>query len=94
MSEEDLKINSRVRKILVENNLDLSLLGVSTTSGSVTIRGALKKLTGTWMNDREITRMLLLLETVILRSKGVKRVAFTIEHWKKSKGKWHKEEEK
>jgi formylmethanofuran dehydrogenase subunit C len=92
MSEDDLKINSRVRKILVENNLDLSSLGVSTASGSVMIRGELKKMTGHEMNDREVTRALIVLETVILRSKGVKRVLFTIPHWKKSKGKWLKQE--
>ncbi|MBI5115908.1 hypothetical protein HZA56_05500 [Candidatus Poribacteria bacterium] len=92
MSEDDLKINSRVRKILVENNLDTSSLGVSTASGSVMIRGEFKKMTGHEMNDRETARTLTVLESNILRSKGVKRVVFTIQHWKKSKGKWLKQE--
>ena len=88
MSEEDLKINSKVRKILVENNLDLSLLSVSTASGSVTIRGELKKLWAREISARKTARLLVLVETAILQTKGVKRVTFFIENWQKSKGKW------
>jgi len=92
MSEEDLKINARVRKIFVENNLDPSLLTISTASGSVLVRGEFQRLTSRELNDRDAVRLLSLLETIILRTKGVKRVVFSVQHWKKSKGKWTKEE--
>jgi hypothetical protein len=90
MSEDDLKTNAKVRKILVENNLDLSLLGVSTSSGAVTIRGELKKLSRREMSDHDVSRLLGVLESVMLRTKGVRRVTFAIKSWKKAKGKWSK----
>ena len=90
MSEADLKINGKVRKILVESNLDLSSLMIRTTSGSVSIRGELKKIPGRQINDRDTAKLLILLEGVILRTKGVKRVSFSIAKWEKSKGKWTK----
>lgn len=90
MSEEDLKINSRVRRILVENNLDVSSLSVSTASGAVTVRGELKKVPPREMSEREEARLLGVIETTIQRAKGVKRVAFLVKNWKKDKGKWKK----
>lgn len=90
MSEEDLKINAKARKILVEHNLDLSLLGVSTTSGTVTVRGEVRKLSGRELSDLDIAKLLGVLESVMLRTKGVKRVTFAIRGWKKAKGKWSK----
>jgi len=92
MSEADLKINSKVRKILTEYNVDLSQLGISTASGSVTIRGELRKLMGAQMKDSELARFIWVLESVILRTKGIKRVTFSLKGWKKEKGKWSKEE--
>jgi len=88
MSEADLKVNSKVRKILTENCLDLSLLRVSTTSGSVRIQGKLKKLSASTLSAREAVMLLGVLETVILRTTGVKRVTFSVDGWEKSKGKW------
>jgi len=88
MSEADLKINSKVRKILTENCLDLSLLRVSTTSGSVRIQGKLKKLSASTLSAREAVMLLGVLETVILRTTGVKRVTFSVDGWEKCKGKW------
>ena len=90
MSESDMKINSKVRKTLVENNLDLSSLSVSTSSGAVTIRGEMRKLSGREMTDRDVARLLGVLETSLLRSKGVKRVTFDLRSWHKKKGKWLK----
>ena len=81
MSEEDLKINSKVRKILVEHNIDLSNIRIITTSGAVSIRGELKKVTRGDMTDRDATNLLIVLENVILRTKGVKRVSFSIKKW-------------
>lgn len=90
MSEEDLKINSKMRKVLVEHNLDLSSLGVSTSSGAVTVRGELRKLSGRELSALDVAKLLGVLESNMLRTKGVKRVAFAIKGWKKSKGKWSK----
>jgi len=90
MSEADLKVSAKVRKILIENNLDLSRLGISTTSGTVSIRGELKKVLERDISDRDAARLLAVLEGVILRTKGVKRVSFNIAKWEKSKGKWIK----
>lgn len=90
MSEEDLKINSKMRKIFVENNLDLSLLGVSTSSGAVTVKGEVRKLSGREMNDHDLAKLLGVLESVMLRTKGVRRVTFAVKGWKKAKGKWSK----
>lgn len=91
MSESDLKINGKVRKIFIENNLDTSCLGTSTTSGSVLVKGELRKINRE-MRDRDIVLTLGVLETVIMRTKGVKRVKFAVRNWKKKKGKWQKEE--
>ena len=88
MSEKDMKVNAKVRKILVENNLDLSSLSVSTTSGTVTIRGEVKKLFSRDANPRKVAGILMLLETAILRISGVKRVHFNMQNWKKTRGKW------
>lgn len=93
MAEADLKINSKVRKILVESGLDTSALSLSTTSGAVRIRGEMRKLSGDRLDDRRVTRLLTVLETTILRTKGVKRVTFSIEKWHKKKGKWLKQDE-
>ena len=88
MSEADLKVNSKVRRILIENNLDLSLLNVSTSSGAVRIQGQVRKLSTREMSVQEGTKLLAVLEAVILQIKGVKRITFSIEGWEKSKGKW------
>jgi len=93
MSETDLKINARARKILVEANLDVSALHVSTASGAVSIRGELRRCTGGKMNDNAVARMLSAIEVNLLRTKGVKRVSFSLDTWKKKKGKWGKTEE-
>jgi hypothetical protein len=93
MSEADLKVNSKVRRILTEHNLDLSLLSISSTSGIVAIKGQLRKLTAQELDGHDIVRLLIVLETVITRTKDVKRVNFSIKGWKKSKGKWAKESE-
>lgn len=93
MSEEDLKINAKVRKILVEHKLDLSSIRVITASGAVSIRGEMKKITQRAMTDRDLTNLLIVLENVILRTKGVKRVSFNIKKWERKKGKWIKSEE-
>ena len=90
MAERDLKINARVRKILVENNLNLCYLGVSTRSGTVNIQGELKKLSGRWINENQVGKFLRRLETAILYVKDVKRVSFSIEDWEKKRGKWKK----
>lgn len=93
MSEVDLKINSKTRKILVENGLDTGVLTVSTTSGAVAIRGELRKLGGRELTERDTARLLTILESNILRSKGVRKVSFSIKHWMKKKGKWIKPKE-
>lgn len=92
MSEDDLKVNSKVRRILTEHNLDVSALTISSVSGAVTIKGELRKLTAQELNDHDIVRLLTVLETVILRTKDVKRVTFSVRGWKKTKGRWGKEE--
>ena len=90
MSESDLKTNSKARKTLVEANLDVSALHISTTSGAVSIRGELRKFSGAKMNDNAMAKMLSATEVNLLRTKGVKRVTFSIDNWKKKKGKWAK----
>ncbi len=92
MSENDLKANARVRKVLTEYNVDLSHVKVSTTSGSVRVSGELRKLAGHEMRESEIPRFLLVLESVIVKIKNVKRVSFDVKGWKKEKGKWGKQE--
>ncbi len=91
MSEDDLKLNSKVRRVLTEHGLDLSALNTSSTSGAVTITGELKKLTAQELYDHDVVRLLSVLETVILRTKGVKRVTFSVRGWKKEKGRWGRE---
>ena len=88
MSETDLKINSKVRKILIESNLDISLLSVSSASGAVRIQGKLRKLSTRQMSVQEVAKLLSVLEGIILQTKDVKRVTFSIEEWNKSKGTW------
>lgn len=90
MSETDLKINSKVRKILTEYYIDLTHLTVSTASGSVTISGEIRKVTGHGIKESEIPKFLSVIESVVLRTKNVKRVTFAIRGWKKAKGKWEK----
>jgi hypothetical protein len=93
MSEADLKTNAKARKLLVEANIDVTVLHISTTSGAVSIRGELRKFTGGKMNDNAIAKMLSAIEVNLLRTKGVKRVAFSIDNWKKHRGKWTKTDE-
>ena len=90
MSEKDLRINAKVRRILVENNLDLSVLTVSTASGAVTIRGEVKKLFSREIGDNKFIMLLILLETSIMKVSGVKRVLFYVDNWKRVRGKWIK----
>ena len=90
MSEKDLKINARVRRILVEHDLDLSVLHISTTSGSVLVKGRLRKLSLRRMSDTIVARTLVMVETSILRTKGVRRVSVSIKDWKKKRGRWKK----
>jgi hypothetical protein len=90
MSEKDLKINARVRRILVEHDLDLSALYISTTSGSVLVKGRLRKLSLRRMSDAIIVRTLVMVELSILRTKGVRRVSIAIKDWKKNRGRWKK----
>ncbi len=92
MSEADLKTNAKVRKTLVEAGLDTSALNISTTSGSVSIRGEFRKFTGGKMNDNAIVKLLGALEVNILRTKGVKRVTFHLSQWNKKKGRWVKQD--
>jgi hypothetical protein len=93
MSEMDLKVNAKVRKILTEYNIDVSELRISSTSGSVSIRGELKKLMGVEFKENEVGKLITVLETVILRTKNVKRVLFEVKGWTKHKGKWQQEEQ-
>ena len=93
MSESDLKINAKARRILIEANLDMAALNVSTASGAVSIRGELRKFSGAKMNASAMKKMLSAIETNLLRTKGVKRVTFSIDSWKKKKGKWVASEE-
>jgi len=93
MSEMDLKINAKVRKILTEYNIDVSELRISSTSGGVSIRGELKKLMGSEFKESEAGKLIVVLESVILRTKNVKRVLFEVKGWTKRKGKWQQEEQ-
>jgi uncharacterized coiled-coil DUF342 family protein len=93
MSELDLKINAKVRKILTEYNIDVSILRISSASGSVSIRGELKKLMGSEFKENEVGKLIAVLETVMLRTKNVKRVIFEVKGWTKRKGKWQQQEE-
>ncbi len=90
MSEEDLKINSKVRRLFVEHNFDVSQLSISSTSGLVNVRGELVKVGLRPLKDHEFIKYLSVLETAALRTKGVKRVIFHLKGWKKIKGKWKK----
>jgi len=90
MSEKDLKINARVRRILVEHDLDLSVLYTSTTSGSVLVKGRLRKLSLRRMSDAIVVRTLVMVELSILRLRDVRRVSLSITDWKKGKGRWKK----
>ena len=91
MSEQDMKINSRVRKIFVEKNLNLAFVDVSTRSGVVNIRGELKKMTGSEMTDSQVAKLIFQLEGTISHVKDVKRVLFSLHGWEKSRGKWKKQ---
>lgn len=90
MSEKDLKINASVRRILVEHDLDLTVLSVSATGGSVKIRGRLRKLSLRSMGDSLMVRTLVMLENAIMRTKHVRRVSFSIKGWEKKRGRWKK----
>jgi len=90
MSEKDLKINAGVRRILVEHDLDLTVLSISPASGSVKIVGRLGNFSLRSLSDSIVVRTLVMLEASIMRIKGVKRVSFSIRNWERKKGKWKK----
>ncbi len=88
MAGGDFQINSRVRGIFAKHWLDTSRLSVVTIKGNVYIGGYVRKLPAVSL-DIEVNEDLM--ETInfeIGRIKGVKRVTYRLEDWRREGGKF------
>jgi hypothetical protein len=84
----DFQINSRVRGIFSKHWLDISRLSVVTIKGNIYIGGNVRKLPSV-SSDIKIDKDLM--ETIdfeIGRIKGVKRITYRLEDWRKEAGKF------
>jgi hypothetical protein len=84
----DFQINSRVRGIFSKHWLDISQLSVVTIKGNVYIGGHVRKLASV---SADIKLDIDLMETIdfeIGRIKGIKRVTYRLEDWRKEAGKF------
>ena len=88
MASGDFQINSRVRGIFAKHWLDTSQLSVVTIKGNVYIGGQVRKLPAV---SHEIEVNEDLMETInfeISRIRGVKRVNYRLEDWRREAGKF------
>ena len=88
MAVSDFQINSRVRGIFARHWLDTSQLSVVTIKGNVYLGGHVRKLPAV-SSDIEINEdMMAAIDAAIGRIKGVKRITYRFEEWKKEAGKF------
>lgn len=90
MSQIDLEINRRVRKVLVRHWIDLGRIGIHSANGSLTLRGTITCLAGV---SQELDASGL--ENIfreINRIENVKRVSTQFENWVEMDGTWKKVE--
>jgi hypothetical protein len=88
LAVSDFQINSRVRGIFSKHWLDTSQLSVVTIKGNVYLGGRLRKLPAV-SSDIEINEELMeAIDFEIGRIRGVKRVTYRLEEWRKEAGKF------
>lgn len=86
MAASDFQINARVRGIFGKHWLDTGRLSVVTIKGNVYVGGIIRKLPS--VSDRiEINEDLLeAIDYEIRRVRGVKRITYRLEEWRKDAG--------
>ena len=88
MAVSDFQINSRVRGIFAKHWLDTSQLSVVTIKGIVYLGGHVRKLPAV-SSDIEVDEDLMQnIDFEISRIKGVKRITYRFEEWRKEAGKF------
>jgi len=86
MSQEDLRINRDVRKILVKHWLDLGRLSVRSSLGRLMIRGSLERIRGV---KEELTPAIVNeMFRKIKQIKNVVRVSVELDNWANDDGRW------
>ena len=86
MSQEDLKTNRDVRKILVKHWLDLGRLSIRTAMGRLTIRGKLERIRG--VQEDLAPAIVNDMFSRIKRIRNVARMTIDLENWTCEDGRW------
>lgn len=84
----DFQINSRVRGIFSKHWLDISQLSVVTIKGNVYIGGNLRKLASVSSDIKIDNDLMETIDYEIGRIKGIKRITYRLEDWRKEAGKF------
>jgi hypothetical protein len=88
LATSDFQVNSRVRGIFAKHWLDTSQLSVVTIKGNVYLGGRIRKLPAV-SSDIEINEELMeAIDFEIGRIKGVKRITYRLEEWRREAGKF------
>ena len=86
LAVSDFQINSRVRGIFAKHWLDTSQLSVVTIKGNVYLGGHLRKLPAV-SSDIEVNEDLMqTIDFELGRIRGVKRITYRLEEWRKEAG--------
>ena len=86
MSQEDLRINRDVRKILVKHWLDLGRLSIRSSLGRLMIRGSLERIRGV---KEELTPPIVNeMFRKIKQIKNVVRMSVELDNWANDDGRW------
>lgn len=86
MSQDDLRINRDVRKILVKHWLDLGRLSVRSSLGRLMIRGSLERIRGV---KEELTPAIVNeMFRKIKQIDGVVRMNVELDNWANDDGRW------
>ena len=88
MAVSDFQINSRVRGIFSKHWLDTSQLSVVTIKGNVYVGGNIKKLAAVSSKIEINEDLMESIDFELRRIKGVKRVTYRLEEWRKEAGKF------
>ena len=88
MSQEDLKINREVRKVLVKHWLDLGRMSIRTAQGKLMMRGFMERIRGV---KEDLTPVIVNdIFNRIKRINGITRMTIDIDNWKNEDGQWVK----
>ena len=88
MASGDFQINSRVRGIFAKHWLDTSQLSVVTIKGNVYIGGNVRKLPAVSLDVDVNEDLMEIINYEIGRIRGVKRVTYRLEDWRREGGKF------